>query len=219
MDELTRISFPITKRIEFAKHLGVPSKELHTIELKALSNTDTKRVALKEIVRYWFEHNPSASFAAVVQILETKMGMNLEYESQVRQGKVAQLGSIIEERDIEGLLQEIIPYIPDATILACKLRIKGKFAKIEDNPTRNLCCALKTWIQHRNEDATWNTLIRKLRKADPVIASRIKKWRCQDPNKVLNLSSLQHSLIPRTAPAGKKVQACMHASTNIVHVL
>ena len=36
--ELTQLYFPITKRMEFAKYLGVPSKEVHTIELTQASD-------------------------------------------------------------------------------------------------------------------------------------------------------------------------------------
>ena len=82
-------SFPIKKRTDLGKYLGIPSKTLRLMELKAIKdpyNITTKAV-LTEMIKYWFETNDSASLAAIFEILESKMGMSLDaYGDQVTKG-------------------------------------------------------------------------------------------------------------------------------------
>ena len=173
VDEIVNLSFPTKKRIELGKHLGIPSKTLHMMEEKAIrNNSHSKKSVLTEMIKYWFERDKSASLAAMVDILENKMGMRLdEYEDRVTKGVVSQLGSCIEETDIEQILTELRKHLPK---LVASLVTKGS---TDDNRAK-MRRFLKYWIDYKKEDATWIALIEKIEKINKEAARKIKAMRC-----------------------------------------
>lgn len=114
MAEIVHLPFSIKIRTEFGKQLGLTSVTLRDIELQAMEKTNTKEAALTEIINHWFDMNQSASYATIVDVLENKMGMSLAdaYEKHVQESAVSQLGSCVEEADIEKILNQLGESIP-----------------------------------------------------------------------------------------------------------
>ena len=143
---------------------------LHTIELKAMEKDNTKEAALTEIIQYFFDNNRLfASWATIMDIVENKIGMSLTnvYEDRVTEGVVSQLGSCVEETDIQRILDQLEPSIP-----------KLVTRKTTADDRAELKRALQVWRCQKKEDATWCALIRKLSKIDEQAAKKIKTMRC-----------------------------------------
>ena len=174
VDEIVRLPFPTKKRIELGRHLGIPSKTLHFIEVKAIINySHSKKSILTEMIKYWFERDKSASLAAMMDILENKMGMMRlnEYEDRVIKGVVSQLGSCIKETDIEQILNELRKYIPKLVAGLVTARSAG-------HSKPKMRHFLKSWIESNKEDATWIALIGIIIKIDEEAARKITTMRC-----------------------------------------
>ena len=173
VDEMVHLSFPTKKRIELGKHLGIPSKILHMMELKAIrNNSHNKKSILTEMINFWFERDKSASLAAMMDILENKMGMRLdEYEDRVTKGVVSQLGSCVEETDFEQILTQLKTYLPE---LVADLVTKRS---TDDNEAK-MRRFLKSWIDSNKEDATWIALIGIIEKINEEAARKITAMRC-----------------------------------------
>lgn len=173
VDEIVHLSFPTKQRIELGKHLGIPSKTLHMIEEKAITNNShSKKSILTEMVKYWFERDKSASLAAMMDILENKMGMRLyEYEDRVTKGVVSQLGSCVKKTDIEQILTQLTTYLPELVASLVTERSTG-------NNRTKMRRFLKSWIMCKKEDATWIALIGRIEKINEEAARKIKAMRC-----------------------------------------
>ena len=173
VDEIVHLPFPTKKRIELGKHLGIPSQTLHMMEEKAIrNNSHSKKSVLTEMIKFWFERDKSASLAAMVDILENKMGMKLdEYKDRVTKGVVSQLGSCIEETDIEQILIRISKYLPKLVAGLVTKRSTG------DNKAK-MRRFLKSWMVSNKEDATWIALIGRIEKINKEAAKKIKAMRC-----------------------------------------
>lgn len=173
--EIVHLPFSIKKRTEFGKQLGLTSITLHDIELQAMEKTNTKETALTEIINFWFDMNQSASYATIVDILENKMGMSLAdaYEKRMQEDAVSQLGSCVEEAEIEEILNQLGESIPEFVTQLVMQRST-------DDDRAELQAFLKNWIKSRKQDATWNMLLRKLEAIDVEAAKKIKLMRCPD---------------------------------------
>ena len=175
MSEIVHLQFTIKKQAQLGKHLGIPSSVLHDIEQNAMEKDNTKEEALTKIIRYYFDNNKLlASWATIMDIVENKMGMSVadEYEDRVTEGVVRQLGNCVEETDIQWILQQIEPAsIPRivATLLTHRTTA-GDRAEPEH--------ALKDWISHKKEDATWYAFIKKIATIDKQAARKIITMRC-----------------------------------------
>ena len=175
MDEIVNLPFPTKKRSELGKHLGIPSKELRMMELKAIRNyNNTKKSVLTEMIKYWFDKNKSASLATIVDILEGKMGMRLDvYEDEVMKGVVSQLGSHITETDIEQIPIQLRTFLP--TIVAGLVTERST-----EDAREELQLYLKAWIDRKKEDATWIALIGEIKAINVEAARKIVAIRCTD---------------------------------------
>ena len=173
VDEIAHLPFLTKKRIELGRHLGIPSKTLHMMEEKAIrNNSHTKKSVLTEMVKFWFERDKSASLAAMVDILENKMGMRLdEYDDQVTKGVVSQLGSCVEETDIKQILTQLRKYLPELVAGLVTER------STDDNRAK-MRRFLKSWKDSKNEDATWIALIERIEKINKEAARKIRAMRC-----------------------------------------
>ena len=173
VDEIVHLPFTTKKRIELGKHLGIPSKTLRMMELKGIgSYSHSKKPVLTEMIEFWFERDKSASLAAMVDILENKMGMRLDkYEDRVTKGVVSQLGSCVEETDIEQILTQLKKYLPK--LVAGLVTEKST----DDNRTK-MRRFLETWIVSNKEDATWSALIGRIGKINKEAARKILAMRC-----------------------------------------
>ena len=173
VDEIVHLPFPTKKRIELGKHLGIPSQTLHKMELEAIrNNSHSKKSVLTEMIEFWFERDKSASLAAMMDILENKMGMRLyEYEDRVTKGVVSQLGSCVEETDIDQILTELATYLPELVAGLVTGRSTG------DNEAK-MRRFLKSWIHSNKEDATWIALIGRIEKINEEAVRKIKAMRC-----------------------------------------
>ena len=173
--EIVHLPFSIKKRTELGKQLGLTSVTIRDIELQAMEKTNTKEVALTEIINHWFDMNQSASYATIVDVLENKMSMSLAdaYEERM-QGAVSQLGSCVEEADIDKILNQLGGSIPQFVTQLVTQRSNT------DNDRAELQAFLKDWINNRKDDATWNMLLRKLEAIDVEAAKKIRLMRCPD---------------------------------------
>ena len=177
MAEIVHLHFTVKKRAELGKHLGIPSSMLHTIERNAMEKDNTKEAALTEIILYFLNKNqPIAMWAMIMDIVENKMGMALTdlYEGRATYGVVTQLGSCVEETDIQWILHQLEPSIP---------KIAAALVTADDcRPTANdrtdIKGFLQDWISRKKEDATWRALIRKIATVDEQVAEKIQIMRC-----------------------------------------
>ena len=173
VEELLNIkNFPKEKRTEFGKHLGIPSEDLYHIELRAIDKDDPKRAALTEMIYYWYERKRAPSLAALMDILECKMGMDLAwYEDCMSKGTVSQLGSCVKEADFDKLIRELQINHVDTSKLAEKLNVVS-------SAVPQLQHLLEKWISNDMGNATWGLLIRKVGSFDKEAAKKIKAMRC-----------------------------------------
>ena len=176
VNELHKVTFPKEKRTEFGKHLGIPSDDLYDIELRAIYKDDPKRAALTEMIYYWYERQRAPSLAALMDILEHKMDMDLAwYKDRMREGKVSQLGRCVEEEDFDELIKEFGQNLVDTSKLAEKLNI-GETIDYEPNnygkTQSQLRHLLKIWINKEKENAIWGLLVRKMQLIDKEAAKR-----------------------------------------------
>ena len=182
VNELLNIDFPKEKRTEFGKHLGIPSEDLYDIELQAIDKDDSKRAALTEMICYWYERKRTPTLAAIMDILEHKMDMDLAwYKDRMRKGTVSQLGSCVKEEDFDELIGALGLNLVDTSKLAKKLNIKEAVdyePHSYDKTRSQLQDLLKTWIINEKENATWGLLIRKMISIDLEAAKKIKAMRC-----------------------------------------
>ena len=207
VDEIVHLPFATKKRIELGKHLGIPSKTLRMMELKGIENySHSKKPVLTEMIEFWFERDKSASLVAMMDILENKMGMRLdEYEDRVTKGVVSQLGSCVEETDIEQIVTELKTYLPELIaglvtenstdddrtkmrrFLETWTQLKKYLLKLvaglvtensTDDDDDEMSRFLVTWIDSNKEDATWSALIGRIGKINKKAASKIETMRC-----------------------------------------
>lgn len=177
MAEIVHLHFTVKKRAEFGKHLGIPSSMLHTIERNAMEKDNTKEAVLTEIILYFLNKNqPNAMWATIMDIVENKMGMALTdlYEGRVTEGVVTQLGSCVEETDIQWILHQLEPSIPK---IAVALVTADDCRPTADDRT-DIKGFLQDWISRKKEDATWLALIRKIATIDEQVAEKIQTMRC-----------------------------------------
>ena len=139
-----------------------------------MQKDDTKKEALTEIIRSFFDNNQLiATWAMIMDIVENKMGMSVTdvYENRVTEGVVSQLGSCVEEIDIQWILHQLEPSIPKIVAELVTHRTTA------DDRTE-LKCFLQDWISQKKEDATWCALIRKIATIDEQAAKKIRTIRC-----------------------------------------
>ena len=137
------------------------------------------------MIKHWFETDKSASLLAIIEILESKMGMSLDaYEDQVTKGVVGQLGSSLQETDIEQVLTQLGRSLPKiARILTKGSTRAGDRAKVQHS--------LREWIVHEREDATWSALIKILEKIDSNAARKIKAMRMEKTVQEVNSCTVE----------------------------
>ena len=182
MAKIVHLPFTIEKRAELGKHLGIPASMLLAIELTAMEKDNTKEAALTEIILYFLENNQLlASWAKIMDIVENKMGMSaMTDENRVTEIVVSQLGSCVEETDIQWILHQLEP----ASIPNIVAKLVPHSTTADDRT--ELKCFLQDWISQKKEDATWYALIRKIAKIDKQAAKKIKTMRCPDADQEQN---------------------------------
>ena len=142
-----------------------------------------KRAALTEIIYYWYERQQT-SLAALMDILEHKMGMDFitQYKDCMNEDAVRLLGSCVTRKDFDKVIGTLRLNLVDTSKLAQKLDIKEIEAidyepHYSDRTRSQLQHLLEKWISEKKENATWGRLIGIVGLIDKVAAKRIKAQR------------------------------------------
>ena len=215
--EITPLPFPIKKRAELGRHLGIPCIKLHQIEQQALeSPDDAKETALKNIVYHWFDRDKSASYATMMSIIFERMENHRDYaaayEESVVKGDIEIYGCCVTKADIPQILDHILIPATSSKIpeIAQILKVEEPAEEVEISTKLQLI--LESSLHQKKDNATWKSLVKNMEAIDPNAALNIKQFRSQ-PN-----DQPGHEETRRRARTGTLV--CIYISYNIcMHLL
>ena len=100
-------------------------------------------------------------------------------------GVVSQLGSCVEETDIDQILTELATYLPELVAGLVTER------STDDNRAK-MGRFLKSWIDSNKEDATWIALIGRIKKINKKAAKKIKGMGMRCPAGVVQIEDQEH---------------------------
>ena len=140
--------------------MGIPPSKLKKIELLAIQELNKparRKVALAEIVKYWFENDREASFQNLAGILEKKMEMTLDYTVDPLQP--------MEDDLIATFLDKLEKPLPDLGVLADELCVQNIYCRLPENE-KNMMNVIKHWIDcfhvhkcmEHKQCGTWGSL-------------------------------------------------------------
>ena len=143
------LPFTMKERMRLGTKLGLPMGEIESIELEVSRRTSRKqqkKVALKMMMRYWFENDKKASLRMLADIL-AEMNMNRPNEQAGQVIDTIRMliwNAALEEKDIDFVVEAIGRSIPDqgkvkkvSNRLAEKLKVKGKHDKRNNGENSN----------------------------------------------------------------------------------
>ena len=188
--EIIPLSFPIEKRTELGRHLGIPSITLHQIEQEALENPYSKETALQKIIYCWFDREKSASYATIMSIIFEKLENHTNYVSAYRESviqvNVKLLGCCVTVADIPRILDHILT--PETESRIAKVNVAQIFKLNVKEPGETQLYAkmqliLKSWLRQEKDNATWKNLVKNMEAVDKDAAMRVKNLQCEKPDK------------------------------------
>ena len=212
--EIISLPFPIEKRAELGRHLGIPTIKLHQIEQLALDNLYPKETALKEMIYLWFDREKSASYAKIMGIIYEKMENHTDYAAaygkSVMQGDTQVWGCCVTEADIQKILDHILTPATRPRIAEANVAQIFNVQETRDEPhlDRRLQLILNSWLLQERDNATWKNLVRNTKAVDQDAASRIEELRHGDFNESIATPD-------QIRPRGSSILVCiivaMHA--------
>ena len=181
--EIIPLPFPIEKRAELGRHLGIPSIKLHQIEQQALESPYPKETALEKIIYHWIDRDNTASYATIMSIIFEKMENHTEYasayEESVMQGDVIRWGCCVTEADILEILDHILTPATSSRIALAEINVAQIFNVDEpEELAQDLQLILMSWLHQEKDNATWKNLVKKMEAVDQDAAMRIKELQC-----------------------------------------
>lgn len=196
---MVRLPFPIKRRLEFGRRLGIPFNQLRSIEQWALDKTNTKEIVLTEMMHFWFINNPSASFKTVKDVLaEMEMTEHLEDDYKKREVELLTMGSTVTKENIPFIINIVIGQLCASELeIALKKVYKdksdgqeGQVSIMDDgrDEETKLRCVLEAWVDTRKDDATWNSLVYAMRGVSDSaqqVAMRITEMRRHPPSGIM----------------------------------